>query len=87
MGPTLITTTFMLLGEPVVAFKDGERFELEPLSQGTDVDFGPGRHKPCSNSSTQLCIANGTNTILTSGLLLEIIELNVCSGIIDYWNL
>ncbi|GMH35711.1 hypothetical protein BSKO_03579 [Bryopsis sp. KO-2023] len=42
VGPTLIVTSFMLLGEPAVAFKDGERIDADAFSQGTGVDFGPG---------------------------------------------
>lgn len=39
-GPTILETTFLLAGEPVVAFKEGVPVTLEPVSNRRVVDFG-----------------------------------------------
>ncbi|CAI5475738.1 unnamed protein product [Closterium sp. Yama58-4] len=41
-GPTILTTSLLLLGEPATAFKDGQRLQLPAYSQQRLVDFGPG---------------------------------------------
>ncbi|KAL6745899.1 Saccharopine dehydrogenase [Haematococcus lacustris] len=41
-GPTILQTSFLLAGEPVVVYKEGQRFELPPISNRREVDFGPG---------------------------------------------
>ncbi|CAD7702629.1 unnamed protein product [Ostreobium quekettii] len=41
VGNTLLVTSFMLTGEPVTAYKDGQKVVVEPLSQPTTIDFGP----------------------------------------------
>ena len=42
MGPTILETSFLLAGEPVLAYKEGKQFALEPVSERRVVDFGPG---------------------------------------------
>lgn len=39
-GPTILETTFLLAGEPVVAYKDGKAVTLPPVSNKRVVDFG-----------------------------------------------
>ena len=41
-GPTILQTSFLLAGETVTVYKDGEKFELPPISNRREVDFGPG---------------------------------------------
>ena len=41
-GPTILNTTFLLAGEDVVAYKDGNAVTLPPVSNRRLVDFGPG---------------------------------------------
>ncbi|GFR50296.1 hypothetical protein Agub_g12486 [Astrephomene gubernaculifera] len=41
-GPTILETSFLLAGEPVVVFKDGQQLSLPPVSERREVDFGPG---------------------------------------------
>ncbi|CAI5499892.1 unnamed protein product [Closterium sp. Naga37s-1] len=41
-GPTILTTSLLLLGEPATAFKDGQRLQLPAYSRQRLVDFGPG---------------------------------------------
>lgn len=41
-GPTILNTTFLLAGEEVVAYKDGNAVTLPPVSNRRLVDFGPG---------------------------------------------
>ncbi|EFN59312.1 hypothetical protein CHLNCDRAFT_137680 [Chlorella variabilis] len=41
-GPTILETTLLLAGEDVVAFRDGERVVLPPVSNRRVVDFGTG---------------------------------------------
>ena len=40
-GPTILNTTFLLAGEDVVAYKDGQAMTLPPVSNRRVVDFGP----------------------------------------------
>ena len=39
-GPTILETTFLLAGEPVIAYKDGRAVTLPPVSNRRVVDFG-----------------------------------------------
>lgn len=41
-GPTILETSFLLAGEPVIIYKEGVRTELPPISNRREVDFGPG---------------------------------------------
>ncbi|KAL4424432.1 hypothetical protein ABPG77_006370 [Micractinium sp. CCAP 211/92] len=41
-GPTIMETTLLLAGEDVVAYKDGKRVVLPPVSNRRVVDFGAG---------------------------------------------
>ncbi|XP_024046977.1 uncharacterized protein LOC18050505 isoform X3 [Citrus clementina] len=41
-GPTILATSFLLLGEEVVAYNKGEEITLEPYSGMLSVDFGKG---------------------------------------------
>jgi len=41
-GPTILQTSFLLAGETVTVYKDGEKYELPPISNRREVDFGPG---------------------------------------------
>jgi len=41
-GPTILETSFLLAGEPVVVYKEGEKYVLPPISNRREVDFGPG---------------------------------------------
>ncbi|KAL4859611.1 Saccharopine dehydrogenase-like oxidoreductase [Chlorella vulgaris] len=41
-GPTIMETTLLLAGEDVVAYKDGQRTVLPPVSNRRVVDFGTG---------------------------------------------
>jgi hypothetical protein len=42
VGPTILETSFLLAGEPTIAYKDGQKFVLPPVSERRSVDFGPG---------------------------------------------
>ena len=42
VGPTILETSFLLAGEPVLAYKEGKQFSLPPVSERRCVDFGPG---------------------------------------------
>lgn len=44
-GPTILETTFLLAGEPTIAYKDGQEYVLPPVSERRCVDFGPGLRK------------------------------------------
>lgn len=44
-GPTILETTFLLAGEPTIAYKDGKEYTLPPVSERRCVDFGPGLRK------------------------------------------
>jgi short subunit dehydrogenase-like uncharacterized protein len=39
-GPTILETSFLLAGEPVIAYKDGQAITLPPVSNRRVVDFG-----------------------------------------------
>ncbi|KAJ6385194.1 hypothetical protein OIU77_028396 [Salix suchowensis] len=41
-GPTILATSFLLLGEEVVAFNKGEKIKLKPYSGMLNIDFGKG---------------------------------------------
>ncbi|KAM5584656.1 hypothetical protein ABKV19_004163 [Rosa sericea] len=41
-GPTILATSFLLLGEEVVAFNKGEKIKLRPYSGMLKIDFGKG---------------------------------------------
>ncbi|XP_061362438.1 uncharacterized protein LOC133306173 isoform X2 [Gastrolobium bilobum] len=41
-GPTILATSFLLLGEEVVAYNKGEKIKLNPYSGMLNVDFGKG---------------------------------------------
>lgn len=42
VGPTIMETSYLLAGTPVVAYSEGERVEAKPISQPLTVDFGKG---------------------------------------------
>ncbi|EEF48935.1 uncharacterized protein LOC8274331 [Ricinus communis] len=44
-GPTILATSFLLLGEEVVAYNKGERIKLKPYSGMLNIDFGKGIRK------------------------------------------
>ncbi|KAG6411424.1 hypothetical protein SASPL_129506 [Salvia splendens] len=41
-GPTILSTSFLLLGEEVVAYNKGEKIKLKPYSGMLNIDFGRG---------------------------------------------
>ncbi|KAK6141533.1 hypothetical protein DH2020_024725 [Rehmannia glutinosa] len=41
-GPTILSTSFLLLGEEVVAYSKGEKIKLKPYSGMLNIDFGEG---------------------------------------------
>ncbi|KAJ8770941.1 hypothetical protein K2173_022113 [Erythroxylum novogranatense] len=41
-GPTILATSFLLLGEEVVAYNKGEKVKLKPYSGMLNIDFGKG---------------------------------------------
>ncbi|KAI3968251.1 hypothetical protein MKX01_018554 [Papaver californicum] len=41
-GPTILATSFLLLGEEVVAYNRGEKVKLKPYTGMLNVDFGKG---------------------------------------------
>ncbi|XP_008786887.2 uncharacterized protein LOC103705067 isoform X2 [Phoenix dactylifera] len=41
-GPTILVTSFLLLGEDVIAYNKGEKIKLKPYSGGLNIDFGKG---------------------------------------------
>ncbi|XP_038902872.1 uncharacterized protein LOC120089463 [Benincasa hispida] len=41
-GPTILATSFLLLGEEVVAYNKGEKLKLKPYSGMLNIDFGKG---------------------------------------------
>lgn len=41
-GPTILATSFLLLGEEVVAYNKGKKIELEPYTGKLNIDFGKG---------------------------------------------
>ncbi|KAK3029327.1 hypothetical protein RJ639_038425 [Escallonia herrerae] len=44
-GPTILATSFLLLGEEVVAYNKGKRIKLKPYSGMLNIDFGKGIRK------------------------------------------
>ncbi|AES89507.2 putative carboxynorspermidine synthase [Medicago truncatula] len=44
-GPTILATSFLLLGEEVVAYNKGEKIKLNPYSGMLKIDFGKGINK------------------------------------------
>lgn len=44
-GPTILATSFLLLGEEVIAYSKGEKVKLKPYSGMLNVDFGKGISK------------------------------------------
>ncbi|KAL6906057.1 hypothetical protein ACP4OV_003658 [Aristida adscensionis] len=43
--PTIFTTSFLLLGEDVIAYNKGEEIKLKPYSGALNIDFGKGVRK------------------------------------------
>ncbi|XP_010279568.1 PREDICTED: uncharacterized protein LOC104613444 [Nelumbo nucifera] len=41
-GPTILATSFLLLGEDVIAYNKGEKIKLKPYSGMLTIDFGKG---------------------------------------------
>ncbi|KAB2074157.1 hypothetical protein ERO13_A07G122800v2 [Gossypium hirsutum] len=41
-GPTILATSFLLLGEEVVAYNKGQKIKLKPFTGMLNVDFGKG---------------------------------------------
>ncbi|KAI4306741.1 hypothetical protein L6164_029994 [Bauhinia variegata] len=41
-GPTILATSFLLLGEEVTAYNQGEKIKLKPYSGMLNIDFGKG---------------------------------------------
>lgn len=41
-GPTILATSFLLLGEEVVAYSKGEKIKLKPYTGMLNIDFGKG---------------------------------------------
>ncbi|CAN6443524.1 unnamed protein product [Victoria cruziana] len=41
-GPTILATSFLLLGEDVVAYNKGKKIKLKPYSGMLNIDFGKG---------------------------------------------
>ncbi|KAG9454759.1 hypothetical protein H6P81_007663 [Aristolochia fimbriata] len=41
-GPTILATSFLLLGEDVIAYNKGEKIKLKPYSGALNIDFGKG---------------------------------------------
>ncbi|KAI3822494.1 hypothetical protein L1987_10084 [Smallanthus sonchifolius] len=41
-GPTILATSFLLLGEEVIAYNKGEKIKLRPYSGMVNIDFGKG---------------------------------------------
>ncbi|XP_078445375.1 saccharopine dehydrogenase [Wolffia australiana] len=41
-GPTILTTSFLLLGEDVTAYSQGKKMKLKPYSGMMKIDFGKG---------------------------------------------
>ncbi|KAI7992258.1 Carboxynorspermidine synthase [Camellia lanceoleosa] len=41
-GPTILATSFLLLGEEVVAYSRGEKIKLKPYTGMLNIDFGKG---------------------------------------------
>ncbi|WVZ54574.1 hypothetical protein U9M48_005351 [Paspalum notatum var. saurae] len=44
-GPTILATSFLLLGEDVIAYNKGKEIKLKPYSGALSIDFGKGVRK------------------------------------------
>lgn len=44
-GPTILATSFLLLGEEVIAYNKGKKMKLKPYSGMLNIDFGKGIRK------------------------------------------
>lgn len=55
-GPTILETSFLLAGEPVVVYKEGKRYELPPISNRREVDFGTGGCLAALRCQTRHCL-------------------------------
>lgn len=44
-GPTILETSFLLAGEACTVYKEGQAYQLPPISNRREVDFGPGVYK------------------------------------------
>jgi hypothetical protein len=42
VGPTIMETSYLLAGTPVIAYADGKQVNAKPVSQPLTVDFGKG---------------------------------------------
>ena len=42
VGPTIMETSYLLAGTPVIAYADGKKVEAKPISQPLTIDFGKG---------------------------------------------
>lgn len=42
VGPTIMETSYLLAGTPVIAYADGQQVQAKPISQPLTVDFGKG---------------------------------------------
>ncbi|KAH9298965.1 hypothetical protein KI387_030647, partial [Taxus chinensis] len=42
VGPTILATSYLLLGEEVIAYRKGQEVRAKPYSGVLDVDFGKG---------------------------------------------
>ena len=42
VGPTIMETSYLLAGTPVIAYADGKQVQAKPISQPLTVDFGKG---------------------------------------------
>ena len=42
VGPTIMETSYLLAGTPVIAYADGKQVQAKPVSQPLTVDFGKG---------------------------------------------
>jgi hypothetical protein len=41
-GPTILETSMLLAGEECTVYKEGQSYQLPPISNRREVDFGPG---------------------------------------------
>lgn len=42
VGPTIMETSYLLAGTPVIAYADGQQVQAKPISQPLTIDFGKG---------------------------------------------
>ncbi len=42
VGPTIMETSYLLAGTPVIAYADGKQVNAKPVSQPLTIDFGKG---------------------------------------------